>query len=132
MEPIIRKALKKYDENGLFCYYVSAGGGVREVLRDLNKALLELEAEGARLGIIAEGRFPMFERGSVCLFHNDHCEWEIVRCQHTYGSEPEWGKGKRLKPANQNYWEDLESIADIMSVLVKRPNTLAGGDPTKY
>jgi hypothetical protein len=120
-EPYIRKAMMLYDPHGLFCFYVEAGGGVRTVLRDLHKAIKELEAEATRLGIIAEGKFPMFEHGSVCLFHNDHGEWGRVRCQERYGSAPVKG---RLAPVNGNYWNQLDEIADIMSVLVKKNQML--------
>jgi hypothetical protein len=126
MEPFIREAMTKYDRDGLFCYHVTSGGGVKEVLAMLLKALAALEAEGERRGIIADGRFPMFEHGSLLLFHNDHTDWKRMRCQRTYKAEAEWGYGKRPKLKNQNYWDDLEKIADIMSVLVKKPNALIG------
>jgi hypothetical protein len=67
-EPYIRNAMMLYDPHGLFCFYVEAGGKVRTVLRDLHKAIKELEAEATRLGIIAEGKFPMFEHGSFVYF----------------------------------------------------------------
>jgi len=43
-----------------------------------------LEEEASRLGVIADGKYPMFEYGTICLFHNDHSEWGRVRCQETY------------------------------------------------
>jgi hypothetical protein len=99
------------------------------VLRDLHRAAKDLEEEASRLGIIADGKFPMFEHGSVCLFHNDHSEWGRVRCQETYKSKAVPG---RLAPLNKNYWEELDQIADLVSGLVKKPNALIGGDPMKY
>ncbi len=127
-EPYIRNAMMLSDPHGLFCFYVEKGGKVNTVLRDLHKAIKELEAEATRMGIIAEAKFPMFEHGSIRLFHNYYGEWGIVRCQDRYGSAPVPG---RLAPVNGNYWNQLDEIADIMSVLVKKPNALIGGDPTK-
>ena len=71
----------------------------------------------------------MFEYGTVCLFHNDHSEWGRVRCRETYKGKAEDG---RLAPVNKNYWEDLDHLADFVAGLVKKPNALIGGDPTKY
>jgi hypothetical protein len=88
IEPYIRKTMTMSDPQSLFCYYVEAGGNVASVLRDLYRAAEDLEEEASRLGIIADGKFPMFEHGSVCLFHNEHSEWGRVRCQETNGSRP--------------------------------------------
>ncbi len=98
--------------------------------RSLRRALVELEAEGQKRGIIADGRFPMFEHGTVLLFHNDHTHEARMRGQRTYKAEIEYGH-KELKLINQDYWKELDEIADIMSVLVQKPNALIGGCPEK-
>jgi hypothetical protein len=75
----------------------------------------------------------MFEYGLIGVFHNDHTLSDGMRDQFTFmGQRSEEGpKGKR-GPVNEQYWVDLQEVADKFAALVKRPAALVGGDPTKY
>ena len=97
----------------------------------LLKVLQQFETEAAGLGIIAEGKFPMFEHGTLCLFHNDQCVHGKVCHMEKYGSVPEW-RARSQNPANLIFGNQLDEVADLMAVLVKKPNALVGGDPTRY
>ena len=44
--------------------------------------------------------------------------------------ESEGPKGMK-GPVNDQYWLDLQEVADKFAALVKRPTALVGGDPTK-
>jgi hypothetical protein len=48
-----------------------------------------------------------------------------------YGSVPARRTGSQ-NPANLLYWDQLDEVADLMAVVVKKPNALVGGDPTRY
>jgi hypothetical protein len=123
--------MKHYDKEGLCCYYVSSGGGIADILKSIQKAIVRLEAESE--GILAEGKFPMFEHGLIGVFHNDHTLNEGMRNQLTYMSQRTVGgpKGQR-GPVNEQYWKDLQEVVNQFAALVKRPAALVGGDPTKY
>jgi hypothetical protein len=97
--PYLQKAMMEYDPDGLFCFQMSKGGGIKEDMPMLLTVLKELETEAAGLGIIAEGKFPMFEHGTLCLFHKDHCVHSKVCHMEKYGSVPEW-RARSQNPAN--------------------------------
>ena len=131
-ENYLRQGMRAYNPDGLFCFQMSMGGGIKDVMTMLSKVLRELDEEANGLGIIADGKFPMFEHGTLCLFHNDHCKDGKVCHMETYDSKPEakWTGKKHL--SNLEYWRDLDEVADLMAVVCKKPNALIGGDPKAY
>jgi hypothetical protein len=130
LEPKIQTAMKNYDKESLCCFCVSSGGNIADILEELDKAILRLEAEAD--GTLAKGKFPMFEFGVIGVFHNDHTLSEGVRGQYTFMGQRESEGPKGMKgPVNDQYWSDLQEVADKFAALVKRPTALVGGDPTK-
>ena len=92
MKPLITEAMAKLDRKGLVYYAARPGGCVKDILKALHEAVAELEAEAQSRGLIAEGRYPMFEHGTVMLFHNDHTVGNRMRGQRSYKEPPPWGK----------------------------------------
>ena len=75
----------------------------------------------------------MFEYGLIGVFHNDHTLLDGMRDQFTFMGQRSWEGPKGMRgPVNDQYWVDLQEVADKFAALVKRPAALVGGDPTKY
>ncbi len=91
-ESYLEASMRQYAPNGWFFYETSHGGKIDDVMKMMIKQceLLQKRAEERRL--VAPGKFPVFEYGTLCLFHHDFCKDGKVRHQVRYKENSGWGK----------------------------------------
>ncbi len=61
-----------YDPNGLFFFGGTMGGLIGQVAAMIKEKLRLLQKAAEEAGLMATGRYALFEFGTLRVFHNDH------------------------------------------------------------